>query len=140
MKKTLITIFAFSLFQFGCSQKIEKPKITISAYNIQAITSKGVVDKILNETDYIKMHEIALAVESSRAVQCITVSEECNVLGEILNKIVNSTTESLPKESDNIAIYKLVARLTEEYSKGENKLRDQWKEYINAHAAETEAK
>ena len=128
------------VFWMGCTRQAEKPKITLGQYNLQSITSKGVVEKILNEPDYKKMHEIALAVESSRAVNCISVSDECNILGEILNKIVKSTNESLPNEENNIAIYKLVAQLNQELAKGEVTLNQQWKEYINSHATEGNSK
>lgn len=131
----LLLILGFSL-SLSCSKKLEKPKITLDEYNIQSKTSKGVVEKILNESDYKKMHEIALAIESSRSINCISVSEECNVLGQILNKIVNSTQNSLPKEEDNVAIYKLANRLDEELRKGQKELAIQWKEYLNAHSSE----
>lgn len=129
-----------SITLLSCSRKVEKPKLTISEYSTQAITSKGVVEKILNEPDYKKMHEIALAVESSRAINCISVGNECNVLDEILNKIVKSTNDGLPNEADNVVIYKLVKHLNEEVSVGHEKLAAQWEEYINAQAAEANSK
>jgi hypothetical protein len=138
MKKINLIIPLF-LILLACTKQAEKPKLSIGEYNIQAVTSKGVVDKILSETDYKKMHGIALAVESSRAVDCISVGEECNVLGQILNKIVNSTNNGLPNEADNVAIYKLVNQLDEEFLKGQEKLSTQWKDYINAHAIENKS-
>ena len=139
MKKFTILLI-FSLLTFGCAKKAEKPKLSLSQFNNQSATAKGVVEKILNESDYKKMHAIALAVESSRAVDCISIGEECNVLGQILNKIVNSTNEGLPNETENIAIYKLVGQLNEELVKSEEKLGADWKEYINAHASEENSK
>lgn len=138
--KNLKLLFISFVLCLSCSKKIEKPKITLSEYSTQTITSKGVVDKILNETDYKKMHEIALAVESSRAVNCISVSDECNILGQILNKIVQSTNDGVPKEAENVAIYKLVNQLDEEFRKGYEKLAGQWEKYINAHALEENSK
>jgi hypothetical protein len=138
MKKINLIIPLF-LILLACAKQAEKPKLSIGEYNIQAVTSKGVVDKILGETDYKKMHEIALAVESSRAVDCISIGEECNVLGQILNKIVNSTNNGLPNEADNVAIYKLVNQLNEEFTKGQEKLSTQWKDYINARAIENKS-
>ena len=142
MKKINISLCSLLVFIsiYGCSAKNEKPKITLGQYSVQAATSKGVVDKILHETDYKKMHSIALAVESSRAVGCVAVSDECNVLAEILNLIVKATNDGLPNEADNVAIYKLVHQLDDEYMKGSEKLANEWKTYINAHAAEESAK
>lgn len=132
MKK--ISIFLF-LIILSCTKQVEKPKITLNDYEIQATTSKGVVEKILNENDYKKMHEIALAVESSRSISCIQVSDECNVLGKILNLIVKSTNEGLPNQASNIAIYKQVNLLAEEFRKGHEMLELSWKEYNKAQAS-----
>ncbi|MDO9183649.1 MAG: hypothetical protein Q7U04_14640 [Bacteriovorax sp.] len=142
MKKKFLLLLPLILLAtfISCSKQIEKPKISISQYNVQAVTSKGLVEKILNESDYKKMHEIALAVESSRAVNCISISDDCNILGQILNKIVQSTNEGLPNEENNIAIYKLVNQMNTEFIKGQEILAEQWKAYINAHANEQENK
>lgn len=141
MKKISLIILTCCLLILGaCSKKIEKPKITISDYSTQAITAKGMVDKIMSESDYKKMHEIAQAVESSRAVSCVSVSEECNLLGKILNKIVTSTNEGLPKEDDNKAIYKMIGELESELVLGHEKLALQWSEYIKEEAVKRQEK
>lgn len=129
MKKLLMICF-LNMMVFSCTKTNEKPKITIGQYTNQALTTKGVVEKLLNEPDYKKMHEIALAVESSRAVNCVSVSEECNLLGKILNKIVESTTKGLPGEAENVALYKMLGELDHELSIGHEKLADQWAVYI----------
>lgn len=136
MKNLKLVFILGIVFCFACAKKPEKPQLTLGEYSAQAATSKGAVEKILQETDYKKMHEIALAIESSRAIKCITVTDECNVLGKILNLIVKSTNEGLPSEADNMAIYKLVDQLDKEYEKGHEKLALEWKNYINANASE----
>jgi hypothetical protein len=138
MKK--IIMVSSLLLILSCSRQAEKPKLTLGQYNIQANTAKGVVEKILHESDYKRMHGIALAVESSRAVDCISIGEECNVLGQILNKIVNSTSEGPPSEEENVAIYKLVNQLNIEIAKSEEILSQQWKDYINTRAKEEQPK
>lgn len=134
MKKINFFLLAGILIVFACTKNVEKPKISINDYTTQAITLKGMAEKIMHETDYKKMHEIALAVESSRAVSCVPVSEECNLLGKILNKIVNSTQSGLPSESDNIEIYKMINQMDQELKIGHEKLASQWAEYLNAQA------
>lgn len=135
-KYNLCQLFLLSivLIAASCSKTAEKPKITISAYNIQSVTVRGVVQKILTETDPKKMHEIALAVESSRAVSCIPMAEECNLLGEILNKIVKATSSGALTDIDNVEINKLANQLDSECTKGQEKLAKEWKEYINSNA------
>lgn len=132
MKKIYVAIIV-CLIQFaGCAPKVEKPKITLSSYTTQGLTSKGVIQKIMSETDYKKMHEIALALESSRAVSCISVSEECNLLGMILNKIVSSTQNGMPSDAESVEIYKMINQLDTELKIGHEKLANQWAEYIKS--------
>ena len=130
MKKINIIIITTLLMILGCSTKVEKPKITISNYATQALVAKGVVSKIMNETDYKKMHEIALAIESSRSVSCVLVSDECNLLGEILNKIVFASQKSLPTTEERIEIYKMINQMDQEFKNGHEKLALLWAEYI----------
>ena len=140
MTKIIFSLFlvTFNVLFFSCSKSIEKPQVTIGEYTIQYRTSKGVIDKILNEPDYKKMHEMALAIESSRAIKCVLVTDECNVLEILLNKIVKSTVDGPPGPEANIAIYKLAHQLDEEFQKGYEKLGKQWKEYISASSSKDE--
>ena len=126
-----LTILALFFVIFGCS-KPEKPKLTVEQYVRQVNTIRGVVVKILDEPDFQKMHKIALAVESARAVSCISVAEECNLLGKILNRIVYATqTEPLTIE-ERINLFKMVAELDGESKKGQALLSKQWSEYNSA--------
>ena len=89
----------------------------------------GVVTKILDEPDYQKMHKIALAVESARAISCTTVTEECNLLGKILNRIVFATQTGPLSMDERINLFKWVAELDKEGQKGIKVLEKQWAEY-----------
>lgn len=135
MKKINWSFIVCLLLILACTKEAPKPKITLSDYTTQAITSKGVVEKLMNEPDYKKMHEIALAIESSRAISCVAVSEECNILEKILNKIVSSTHEGLPTGAVNIEIYKMINQLDQEFKIGQEKLRIQWAEYLKGQEA-----
>jgi hypothetical protein len=132
--------FLIVLILSACSRTPEKPKLTISEYTQQAVITKGVLEKILAEKDYKKMHEIALAVESSRAVNCIAISEECNVYGEVLNKIVEGSLNGPPGEAENVAIYKKIGDLDRSITEGHEKLAQEWTIYINAKSKAEEGK
>lgn len=134
MKKINWFFIVCLLLLFACAKKVAKPKITLSDYSTQAITLKGLAEKLINEPDYKKMHEISAAIESSRAVSCVSVSDECNVLGKILNKIVSSTHDGLPKEDDSIEIHKMINQLDQELKIGQEKLGIQWAEYNKSQA------
>ncbi|RPJ76691.1 MAG: hypothetical protein EHM20_07135 [Alphaproteobacteria bacterium] len=131
--KKIYVVLVVCLIQFtGCSSKVDRPKITISDYTTQALTTKGVVQKIMDENDHKKMHDIALALESSRAVSCVSISEECNLLGQILNKIVNSTQKGMPSATESTEIYSMINQLDNELKIGHEKLALQWGEYIKS--------
>lgn len=132
IKYSILCLFIIT----ACSRSPERPKLTVSEYTKQAVITKGVIEKIMAETDYKKMHEIALAVESSRAVDCISIGEECNRYGEVLNKIVEGTQKGLPGEAENVAIYKKIGELDQAINDGREKLADQWKLYIKSHDQE----
>ncbi len=125
---SLITLFVF----FACNRRPDKPKLTLSQYSRQAVITKGVIEKLLAESDYKKMHEIAIAIESSRAVNCTTVYDECNLFGQILNKIVSSTQTRLPNAEENQFIYGKLGEMDQAYVSGYQVLADEWKIYINA--------
>ncbi len=136
MKKFILTIFSALFLISACNKSPEKPKITIGDFSRQVVITKGVIDKIMQEKDFKKMHEIAIAIESSRAVNCISVGEECNIYGEVLNKIVSSTQTSMPNEADNVAIYKKISELDEAARKSQEILIEQWKVYLNSKTQE----
>ena len=130
MKKINNIIITGLLIIIGCSSKIEKPQITISDYATQTLVAKGVVRKIMNETDYKRMHEMALAIESSRSISCVLVSDECNLLAKILNKIVFVSQKSMPKPEESVEIYKMINQLDQEFKIGHEKLTIQWANYL----------
>ena len=136
MKNLKLIVLCSFLILFACNKLPEKPKLSVGDYARQTVIIKGVIDKIMKESDYKKLHEIAIAIESSRAVNCISVGEECNLYGEVLNKIVASTQTSMPNEADNIAIYKKINELDKAIIQGQEILIEQWKVYLNSQAKE----
>ncbi|MGZ3788951.1 MAG: hypothetical protein ACXVLQ_10525 [Bacteriovorax sp.] len=135
MKKINLAFLCLILL-FACTKTVDRPKLTISEYTRQSVIIKGVLEKILAEEDYKKMHEIASAVESSRAVDCVSIDRECDIYGEVLNKIVSSTKNGLPGEADNRAIYKKIGELDQAIISGQEKLAGEWKAYIKGHGKE----
>ena len=115
--KSLI-ILAFFVLTTACSlSKPERPKLTIAQYASQANTARGVVLKLLAEEDYKKLHTVALDVESARAVSCTTVSDECNLYGKILNRIVFATQNGPISDSEKMNIFKMVNDMDAEFRK-----------------------
>ncbi len=135
MKNLWILSIVFIFCLSACS-KPEKPKLTLGQYAKQVNTAKGVINKIMADPDFKRMHMIALAVESARAVSCITVSDECNLYGKILNRIVFATQTGPLSDEEKILIYKWINEMDGEIKKGEEILTRQWSDYIRSHSEE----
>lgn len=129
MNKIKAALIVCLILLSACTKKVEKPKISPSDYATQSITIRGMLEKIMNDSDPKKMHEIALAIESSRAISCVPVSEECNLLSKILNKIVLATRDGVADDNENIEIYQLINKMDQELKIGQEKIALQWKEY-----------
>jgi hypothetical protein len=135
MKSKIILAFFVLILSLSCS-KPERPKLTIAQYATQANTARGVVLKLLAEEDYKRLHAVALAVESARAVSCTTISDECNLYGKILNRIVFATQTGPISDSEKIVIFKMVNEMDAEFRKGQEMIEKQWAEYIKVSNAE----
>lgn len=130
MKK--ISVFIFLLLAAACSKSVEKPAVTIGHYSKQVVQINEVVKKLLNEPDVKVMRFMADGVESTRAIGCDAVGEECNAYYELINKIVDLTKDGDLSIADREVLTKLDAKLQAELKKSEVKIQAQWKEYINS--------
>ena len=131
MKHHLPVLFLTS-FLFSCSKSVEKPALTIGQYAKQVGQINAIVDKLMNEKDVVVMNYMADGVESTRAVGCDAVGEECNAYYEFLNKVVNVTKDSELSEVDRALLVQIRIKLNAELKKSDLKIQQQWKDYINA--------
>ncbi len=130
--KNLIALTILSALAFSCSKSVEKPAVSISHYSTQVVQINEIVNKLMNEKDVKVMNYMADGVESTRAVGCDAVGDECNAYYELLNKIVNVTKDGELSEADRALLVQLRTKLNVELKKSEVKIQNEWKEYINA--------
>lgn len=130
--KSLIAILALSVFSFSCAKKIEKPAVTIGHYSKQVVQIVEVVNKLMNEKDVKVMNFMADGVESTRAIGCDAVGEECNAYYEFINKVVDVTKDGELSEKDRELLLQYRARVFAELKKSDIKIQQQWKDYINS--------
>lgn len=130
--KNLLTLIILSAFVISCSKSVEKPAVSISHYSNQVVQINEIVNKLMNEQDVKVMNYMADGVESTRAIGCDAIGEECNAYYELLNKMVNVTKDGELSEADRALLVQLQAKLNVELKKSEVKIQNQWKEYINA--------
>lgn len=128
--KNIIYLFLI-LNLFSCNKKEEKPVVSISQFSRQVVVMNGVVNKILNEQDPKKMYHMADAIESSRAVDCIPVGEECNSYYKLINKVVNYTKEGSITNDQRMELFKLQNQFNSDVKVSENKLKEMWKSQLN---------
>lgn len=126
--------FAFLVLFAGCSNKIEKPLVTIQKFSLQKVQMNEVVDKLLREKNIKVMYFMADGIESTRAVDCSPVGEECNLYYELINKVVNLTRDGNLTEDERQILKSMHAKFLTEVKVSEKKLQQQWKDYINLKA------
>lgn len=131
--KTLKYILALSLvFSFiSCSNKIEKPLVTIQKFSFQKVQMNEVLNKLMNEKDVKVMYMMADGIESTRAVDCSPIGEECNLYYGIINKVVNLTRDNELSDDDRKVLLEMHNAFNSEMKSSELKLKQQWKDFIN---------
>ena len=129
MKK--INLLILFLLLTACTKTPEAPIVSIADYSQQAVVMNGVVTKILDEKDPKKMYQMANAIESSRAVACKPVGEECNLYYELINKVVSMTKEGNITDDQRMELFKMKNEFQAEIQRDEIKIREQWKAKIS---------
>jgi len=128
---TVILSFVLLVGLSGCTKKIEKPVVTIQKFSLQKVQMNEVINKLFSEKNVKVMYLMADGIESTRAVDCSPVGEECNYYYELINKIVNLTRDGELNENDRLILKELYQKFSKELKSSEAKLQLQWKEYIN---------
>ena len=135
MKSSLL-ILVILIMSFSCTKKIEKPAVTIGHYSKQVVQITEVITKLMNEPDVKVMNYMADGVESTRAIGCDAVSEECNAYYEFINKIVDVTNDGELSAKDREILVGYQSRVFDELKKSDVKIQQQWKDYINSSSKE----
>lgn len=131
MKNCLLVLFTLG-FVFSCTKTPEKPAVTIAHYSQQVVQINEVVNKLMSEPNVKIMNVMADGVESTRAIGCDAVGEECNVYYEFINKVVYLTRDGDLSEADRAILVEIQKRLQVELKKSDIKIQNEWKTYINA--------
>ncbi len=132
--KVLIKILFCSLcfLIVSCSNKDQKPIVTIQKFSLQKVQMNEVLNKLLNEKDVKIMYFMADGIESTRAVDCSPVGEECNLYYGFINKVVNLTRDNDLSVEDRKILTGLHSDFEKEMKISESKLKLQWKNFINS--------
>ena len=130
--KGICIILASSALLFSCTKEVEKPAVSIGHYSKQSVQITEVVNKLMAEPDVKVMNFMADGVETTRAIGCDAVGEECNVYYEFINKVVNLTKDGELSEKDRTELVAIQSRLQDELKKSDVKIQNDWKNYINA--------
>lgn len=129
MKKTIILMAL--VLSIGCAKKVEKPFLTLGQYGEQVTKIRAVMSKLQAEKDIKVMNFMADGVETTRAIPCDAIADECNAYYEYLNKIVFLTKDGDLTEDDKKIIESYHKKAVKELARSEQIIREQWKNYIN---------
>lgn len=130
--RSLFIILVIAVCSFSCTKKIEKPAVTIGHYSKQVVQITEVVNKLMNEPDVKVMNFMADGVESTRAIGCDAVGEECNAYYEFINKVVDVTKDGELSAKDREVLVQYQQRVFTELKKSDIKIQQEWKDYINS--------
>lgn len=130
--KSILLITIIVIMSFSCTKKIEKPSVSIGHYSKQVVQITEVITKLMNEPDVKVMNYMADGVESTRAIGCDAVGEECNAYYEFINKVVDVTNDGDLSVADRELLVVLQSRVFDELKKSDVKIQQQWKDYINS--------
>jgi hypothetical protein len=125
-------LFLSTAFLSSCSNKVEKPAVTIGHYSKQVVQINEVVNKLMQEPNVKVMNMMASGVEETRAIGCDAIGEECNAYYELINKIVDLTKDGELSIPDREILTKMQTHLQTELKNSEIKIQNDWKEYINS--------
>lgn len=123
---TIILILAIS-----CAPKHPRPVMTMAEYANQVTKIREVVNKLMSETDVKVMNFMADGVESTRAIPCDSIAEECNAYYEFINKVVDLTRDGDLTEADREILIIAQKKVYLELANSEKIIQAQWKEFIN---------
>ena len=119
------------IFISACSPKQEKPIVTIQKFSMQKIQMNEVVKKLMTEKNIKTMYAMADGIESTRAVDCSPIGEECNLYYQLINKMVNVTRDGELNPEERNLLIQMKANYDKEIQNSEQKLKSQWKDFFN---------
>lgn len=138
MKKIIFGLLLITVLT-SCSNKdeeVEKPNVSIKQFSRQVSDMNRVVQTLMEEPNPKVMHDMAFGVESTRAVLCDPIGEECNLYYELVNKMVFVTNDGVLSEQDRALLTSMDNKLKNEIDKSEKILIKQWKTYLSKKAPE----
>lgn len=127
-----LLVIVISILSFSCAKKVEKPAVTIGHYSMQVVQITEVITKLMNEPDVKVMNYMADGVESTRAIGCDSVGEECNAYYKFINKVVDVTKDGELSSQDRELLVGYQSRVFDELKKSDIIIQQQWKTYINS--------
>lgn len=126
-KLQLLLLTSILSISISCDKKPEKPIITLPNYAYQKMQMNAVIEKLFSEKNIKIMNAMADGVESTRAIDCTPIGEECNLYYELINKIVNVSADGELSSQDRQILNEMKIKFDREIVVSEKKLKEQWK-------------
>jgi hypothetical protein len=115
----------------GCTKQpvLLKPALTIEQFNTEAKTLLGVIKKFVDDNDPAVVHEVSLGLESSLAVDCLPIGEECKQFHDIVTTIIQLTYDRKFTLEEKMQVLKMYYVLETTIQNTRSKLVEDWKKY-----------
>ena len=123
----MIKFFFIIIILLGsCTKSESKPILTLEQFDQQAAEISGVLLKLINDEDANRVHIVALGLESTFAVDCKAIGEECAEYHNILTAIIQKTSNKSFSEANKEEIKKKQQALEEIFKTSRIKLISEW--------------
>lgn len=129
IKRSVLPLCIFLEFlSVGCTETEERsssPSISVDKYKEDSTLMINVANKFIRETDAKKLHEVVVATQISRAMECRDYNEECNIFRSIMVKLIDFTKDSSYLPEERLILEKELLNLKMAVREGTHKLEKQ---------------
>lgn len=124
-------LILLALFFVACTKStpLTKPTLTLEEFDKQANTLKSVLMKFIQDNDPKVVHDVTLAMESTFALNCIPVEDECNEYHTIVTSIIQATQDKKFTLEEKMTILKKIYEMEKTLEHSRIKLIEDWKYY-----------
>lgn len=126
MKFFFLMIFLFC----ACTKENSgKPILTVAEYEKEKLEILGVIEKLMSDQDANRIHAVAVGLQSTFAVDCKPIGEECTIYHNIITAIINATNDRILSLEEKMDIIKMRQELEQTFKANQAKLALDWKKY-----------
>jgi hypothetical protein len=123
-------LFLLLVLFWGCTNSnLKKPVLTLEQFDKEATELKGVIKKLVDDEDPVRVHEISLGIESTFSVDCTPVEDECKQFHDLVTTIIQMTIDKKFSVEEKMQVHKMSYDFEKTLTETRTKLVKDWKKY-----------